>query len=254
MFSNVINFRERYQHAYNKIKWHIPDHVKGGKFLDVGCGTGNGVAAAAAHGASMSVGIDRSFREFGHEFCVEEFQLLCEAVGSKTDSALLVEGNIFDIKLPFPGFDYAMMLDSAEHVPDLARILKWTHESLRRGGFFLLDTCPLFYSPVGSHLWHWFPETTDPWAHLKPGFEQRCHESGIDEWSMERYRELNKVTHQEILDTCVNIGFEIVEEHRSTISPEREELFRRYGSDIDLSVIQKEWLFEDWILLVGRKI
>ncbi|KUR80494.1 hypothetical protein AQZ49_00005 [Novosphingobium sp. FSW06-99] len=65
---------------------------------------------------------------------------------------------------------------------------------------------------------------------------------------------MNKVTHQQIVDMFVGTGFEIIEEHRSKTNPEREALFQRFGSDIDLSTIQKEWLFEDWILLVGRKI
>jgi len=202
----------------------------------------------------MAVGIDRSFQEFGHEFRVDEFPELCRAVGSKPDPTLLIEGNIFELKLPSSNFDYALMLDSAEHVPDLNTLLQWTHGSLRKGGYLLLDTCPLFYSPVGSHLWHWFPEAIDPWAHLKPGFDQKCAEFGIDMWNMDRYRELNKVTHQDIRDAFVSIGFEIVQEHRSIITPEREALFEQYGSQIDLSEINKEWLFEDWILLVGKKL
>lgn len=254
MRSNIVHFRERQRHAWNKIKWHIPDDVKTGRFVDIGCGIGNGVAAALAHGASMAVGIDRSFSEFQSEFDVADFPILCHEVGASSLQGLLLEGDIFGMTFPGGQFDYAMMLDSAEHVPDPAAFFKWAAAALRPGGYFLMDTCPLYYSPVGAHLWHWFSAQTDPWAHLKPGFRERFFDLRVNQWSIDRFDELNRATHESLRTAFVDAGFEVVEEHRSVETPEMTALFERFGEGIDLGAIKREWLFEDWILLVGRKL
>jgi SAM-dependent methyltransferase len=251
--SDLEHFRERYQHAWNKIEWHVPAELKRGRFLDLGCGIGNGVAAAAAHGATLSIGIDRSLGEFGHQVMLEEFPQLCEAVGSPHGSTLLVEGDIFGIGFPPGTFDYALMLDSAEHVPNVGAFFARAFSALRPGGYFIVDTCPLYYSPVGHHLWPWFPENSAPWAHLRPDFPDRCRELGVDSWHMERVAELNRATHDDIRSAFRGAGFEIVQEHRAKPDAAKLALFDRFGPDLNLDGVQWGSLFEDWILLVGRK-
>jgi len=253
MRSNLSVFRDRFQHAWNRILSNIPEDIRRGKFVDIGCGIGNGVAAAAALGASLAVGVDRSLSEFEHEFAPEEFPQLCDAVGAAHERALLLEGNIFDLRFPPSSFDYAMMLDSAEHVPDPKAFFAWAHAALRPGGYFVVDACPLYYSPVGSHLWPWFPESVVPWVHLRPDFLERCESAGVDSWSMQRARELNRATHDDLRSAFISAGFEVMQEHRSQETPERAALLERVRPELDLSGIRREWLFEDWILLTGRK-
>lgn len=145
-----------------------------------------------------------------------------------------------------------MMLDSAEHVPNPGAFFAWAYAALRRGGYFILDACPLYYSPVGSHLWPWCPELTVPWVHLRPDFLERCRIAGVDNWTMERVRELNRATHDDLCQHFVSAGLELMQEHRSQETLERAALLERVRPEINLSGIRREWLFEDWILLTGK--
>jgi SAM-dependent methyltransferase len=135
LFSDTENMRDRVKHAYEKIKWFLPEDVRHGRMLDIGCGTGNGVIAALQHGATFAVGVDRNFAEFGHEYDVREFPDLCIAQGVDPKKALSLEANIFESRFAPQSFDYAMMLDSMEHVPTPERFIKYAYECLR-GAFF----------------------------------------------------------------------------------------------------------------------
>ncbi|MDR1072414.1 MAG: class I SAM-dependent methyltransferase, partial [Treponema sp.] len=109
LFSDTENMRGRVRHAYEKIKWFIPEDVRRGRFLDIGCGTGNGVIAGLQHGVTFAVGVDRNFAEFGHEYDVREVPDLCIAQGVDPKKALLLEANIFESRFAPQSFDYAMM-------------------------------------------------------------------------------------------------------------------------------------------------
>jgi SAM-dependent methyltransferase len=251
MRSDIPKFTERYQHAHNKIQWHIPAELRSGKFLDIGCGTGNGVVAALKHGASIAVGVDRSFREFAHDFDPSEFPSICEHFGVEHSKSLLLEGSIFDFSLEYGAFDYAMMLDSIEHLPDPRSFVNYAYSSLRKGGAFIIDTCPLYYSPGGHHLWHYFPQAELPWAHLRKDFKQRL--SAVDKWSLDRFHELNKVTHDHVIGFFTDAGFEIELEHRSNGNDEMRAALERFRPELVLDGIPENILLEDWILVVGRK-
>ncbi|MGW8204652.1 hypothetical protein ACWGM0_19185 (plasmid) [Sphingomonas bisphenolicum] len=58
------DFEGRRQHALNKIQDHIEPGAHAGRFLDIGCGSGNGVIAALQAGFKAAVGIDRSLQDF----------------------------------------------------------------------------------------------------------------------------------------------------------------------------------------------
>jgi 2-polyprenyl-3-methyl-5-hydroxy-6-metoxy-1,4-benzoquinol methylase len=116
--TNLSAFDGRYQHAFNKIQFHIPESLRNGRFLDIGCGMGNAVIAALKHGASLAVGIDRSLEEFGHQFAASEFPFICQNYGVDPEKSLLLQANIFDLGFNGHGFDYVFMLDAIEHVPD----------------------------------------------------------------------------------------------------------------------------------------
>jgi SAM-dependent methyltransferase len=254
MKTDLTKFQSRYEHAYNKILHNVPAHVRSGKFLDIGCGIGNGVVAALKHGASLALGVDRSLSEFGHMFHAEEFPEICRHYGVPADRALLLGADLFDLGFPANSFDYVFMLDSIEHVPNPQRFIQYAAGVLRPGGVFLVDTCPLYYSPLGHHLWKWFPLETDPWAHLRPDFRDRIKELQVDDWSIQRFEELNRVTHNAVRQYFTAAGFEIIEEVRSRQTEQMHALFERVGPSLDLNGIEKDWLFEDWILLVGQKV
>jgi len=249
----MSHFRYRYNHAFGKIRDHIPETLKKGAFLDIGCGIGNGVAAAIAHGAAVAVGIDRSFAEFTDLFNIDDYPAICRQIHVDHAKSVLIECDIFQTSFPSWQFDYCLMLDSIEHVPDPQSFVVWAAKHIRRGGYLLIDACPLYYSPVGHHLWNYFPPETEPWAHLKPNFERRCRSLGVDEWYMQRFFELNRVTHSQIRDIVLANGFSIVNEHRGHESAEFVKLFEEFGKDID-DTIDRNLLFEDWILLVCEKL
>lgn len=236
------------------MRWMIPENVKTGRCLDIGCGTGNGVVAALKHGASLAVGVDDNLSEFGHEFDVEDFPAICAHYEVDANRAIMIEANIFSIRFAAKSFTYCMMLDSIEHVPDPPRFIRYAHDCLVPGGYLLIETSPLYYSPLGHHLFQYFPINETPWVHLWNDFEERALAAKIDPWSMERFRELNRITHDEIVDAMRETGFEITYEHRSTISDEKLALFDRFKNHIVPELREeKQLLFEDWIVLVGRK-
>jgi SAM-dependent methyltransferase len=242
-------FRDRFQHAWNKLEWHVPPALRTGRFLDVGCGLGNGVAAAAVHGAALAVGIDKDLELFGPN----DFAARCREVSAPVDSTLLIEADLFEIGLPKASFDYALMLDSAEHVPQPGRFFNRIYDLLRPGGYLVMDTSPLFYSAVGHHLFSYFDAPEMPWAHLRHDFEELCRERGVSDWHLRSFAELNRATHQSLRDDFLATGFEVVQEHRAEPQPDTEELLERHHSRLNLEGIDRRWLFEDWILLVGRR-
>jgi 2-polyprenyl-3-methyl-5-hydroxy-6-metoxy-1,4-benzoquinol methylase len=253
LFSDLKTFDARFVHAYNKIAAHVPRDLRHGRCLDIGCGIGNGVIAALKHGATVAVGVDRDLGEFQHDVRLDEFGSICGHYGVSAERSLLIEADLFDLRFPQDTFDYVLMLDSIEHVPDPRRFVTYAASCLRPGGVLVVDTCPLYYSPVGHHLFSWFGEETDPWAHLRPDFGARVKGLGIDDWSMQRFEELNRITHDEIRRFFLEAGLEIREEVRSTAKPLTSQLLAQHRGGLDLSGVEEGWLFEDWILLVGGR-
>jgi SAM-dependent methyltransferase len=246
------DFEARRQHAFNKLLWHVPEANRQGRFLDIGCGTGNGVLAALQHGAALAVGVDRTFDEFAHLLTREQFNDVCTEAGADHKRALFVAGDIFDYAFAPGSFDTVMMLDAIEHVPNPRDFIRYAFDALAPGGVFLLDTCPLYYSAVGHHLWEQFPEDTDPWAHLMDGFEDRLAASSANEWVIDRYRELNKVTRGDILGWMAECGFEIALNHQDAPTAEQFAQFEQRRHLIGAPV-SEEALLDRWVLIVARK-
>jgi SAM-dependent methyltransferase len=247
----LAHFEERRRHAHQKIATTVPVELRTGRFLDIGCGLGNGVVAALQHGARLAVGIDRSFEEFGHILAPSE--AVCSRYGVDAQKALVIEGDVFQMRFHEGSFDYALMLDSVEHVPDPGAFFQWARSAIRPGGYFVVDTCPLYYSRMGHHLWPCFPPETVPWLHLRDDFEELLDKRRIDTWHLERFRELNRATHDDIRAALLRSGFDLVSEHRSTETSETRTLLERLRPRLRLDGIPEPLLFEDWILLVGQR-
>jgi SAM-dependent methyltransferase len=265
MRSNLKLFEERVRAAYNLIA-RVPSDFRRGAFLDVGCGIGNGVIAALMHGASFAVGIDADLGEFAdlprdrivsgqpRDFVPEEMSAIFRHFKVDFARALLIEASIFDLKFSPAPFHLALMQDSIEHVPEPQRFIHYIHDVLEPGGFFVLDACPLYYSPEGHHLFHCFDAATDPWPHLRPDFEARIQELGVTEWHLRNLHSLNKVTHGQVIAAFQSAGFVILQEDRAKEDANKTALFQKYGHLIDPSLkIERQWLFEDRITVLARK-
>lgn len=254
MRSNLAIFKERLDHACNTLQrdGHLPQQVLSGRLLDIGCGIGNGVVAGALLGASLSIGIDRSFAEFRHEFEVTEFPEICIHFGADPKKTLLIETDLFRTRFAPGSFDCCIMIDAIEHVPDPRNFIEFAYRSLGIGGYFLIEACPLYYSIQGHHLFSHFPVEEYPWVHLWKNFDDLLAEREIDQWSLDRYFELNKVTHDAIRSMMEESGFDIVAERRSTIDDAKSEQLARVRHRMRPEFLDHEsLLFEDWVRLAG---
>jgi hypothetical protein len=107
---------------------------------------------------------------------------------------------------------------------------------------------------VGHHLFKWFPADSEPWVHLRIGFEEKCRNAGIDSWSMDKFRELNKVTCEEITSMVTSAGFIVEQTRHGKPTDESMALYERFRSSFDPAIIfGEQWLFEDWVSILARK-
>ncbi|MEW6682916.1 MAG: methyltransferase domain-containing protein [Nitrospirota bacterium] len=245
--------KTRVDHVFEKIKT-IPSDLRSGRCLDIGCGMGGGVIAALKHGASLSVGIDRNLNEFQHDMNFARFGEACNFFQVNADQAVMIQADVFKCDVFRGYFDYCILVDTIEHVPNQREFIRYAYRSLKPGGVLLVDTCPLYYSPVGHHLWQWFPKESDPWAHLRSDFDERLKAKGVDQWTIERYRQLNRVTYSEVIDMVSEAGFTVVRTNQQAPRSEMVSLYEKYGALIDVEIpVPKDCLFQDWIEVVARK-
>jgi 2-polyprenyl-3-methyl-5-hydroxy-6-metoxy-1,4-benzoquinol methylase len=249
--ANAYDFDVRRQHAHNKIQYHVPKHLRG-RFLDIGCGPGNGVVAGLQHGFEMCIGIDRDLQEFPN-FKIP-FDDICYGYDVNPERALLIEADIFNLGFHLGAFDCILMLDSIEHVTNPTSFIKFAANHLKPGGVLVVDTCPLYYSKSGAHLFNYFDSNVTPWVHLRKDFSALMENANIDDWSIKRFEELNKITHDEILQTFLDSNLEVVQQHRANPTQEDVALLKKHSPMLDLAGIDVKLLFEDWVLIVGKKI
>lgn len=124
-----------------------------------------------------------------------------------------------------------------EHVDrrDLAPIASSFFDVLRPGGVAFIQVEPLYYSAFGSHLQRVLPE---PWAHLRlepaelearvASFSGQLEEEDRDlaasegatpefkQWLLGEYRNLNRITADELTTLFRKTGFEITRSHHGT--------------------------------------
>jgi SAM-dependent methyltransferase len=120
--------------------------VRGGRYLDVGCGLGDMVAAMQAAGMD-SMGVDPS------SIAVE--------IGNQNGRDLR-HGMLHEMQLPSESFDSITMYHSLEHGPVPIETLTECTRLLKRDGI-LMVAVPNFQSLV--HEWLW-----SGWTHLDPPY------------------------------------------------------------------------------------
>ena len=245
-------FEDRRLHAWEKLDGALPDGIKRGRFLDIGCGIGNGLVAALQHGFQSAVGIDRDFGEFVW-WDAGYFDAICRRYDVEAGRAVLVEADLFETKFAAQAFDCVMLLDSIEHVPEPAAFITEAAGYVAPGGVLLLDTSPFYYSRQGHHLFSYFDPETEPWPHLRHDFEEMIQARNVDDWSMQRFHELNRTTHKHVRDAITRTGLEIVTEQQGIAGDETRELFEHHRQAMNLAGINEEWLFEEWVLIVATR-
>lgn len=233
---DIDQAKKRIEWAQDVISKNIPTkYMQGARFLDVGCGSGNGVIAALTLGAVSAVGIDRDGEEFGDT----HFAAMAEEFGVDVRATTLLATDVFNLSFFDPGFDVVMMYDAIEHVPNPSAFIKFCGNALRPGGICLIMTSPLYYGAVGHHLWDHFPEATMPWVHLYPDFEQRMVEAGVGDWGKQRYYELNKVTHGQLLQYIDDAGMQLVADN-SIYHDRFPPMLEQFRHLIDMSLVPSE--------------
>jgi len=151
--------------------------------------------------------------------------------------------------------DAVMSWSVFEHVERsiLDRVVADFHTVLAPGGYCFLQVDPLFFSPQGSHLGRF---ATAPWAHLRmsddelerfvmaaaPGtvppdeITEQFRSMSFDEYKrfiFRHYRELNRVSADELLALFTRNGFDLVwEKRRRTGEPIPDDLAGRYDEDL----------------------
>jgi SAM-dependent methyltransferase len=242
-------FVERFTSAFNRIQEFVPNYVLNGRSCDIGCGSGNGVAASLALGANFAVGVDIKINS-------STFNDFLKYLNLCPERAFMIEIDIMNARFIQCTFDYITMIDVAEHIPKPLNFFNWAFDSLKNNGILFVDTLPLYYSIVGHHLWPYFTEEIFPWAHLRKDFKKICQESLPKDFNYDFYRTyLNKYTHQELRECFINSGFEIIFEHRDHhhIHPGRYEKFMSCKHELDIDGIDERLLFEARLILVGKK-
>ena len=145
----------------------LPDHLSGGRVLDVGCGTG---------------GYLRLLRELGWEvYGVEVDEVACaEAKKWELD---IFHGQLEEAGFPEDCFDLVRMNHVLEHLPRPLRSLKEAKRVLKEGGRLLIEVPNVaslsallfgdrwYHLDVPRHLFHFSPRTLRPLLE-KAGFAQ----------------------------------------------------------------------------------
>jgi hypothetical protein len=127
------------------------------------------------------------------------------------------------------------------------------HSTLVPGGHCFVQIDPLYYSPLGSHLGRF---AAQPWAHLRMADEElerfvmtavpqtvpadeiteQFRSMPFDEYKrfiFRHYRELNRITADELLALFARNGFELLwQKRRRTDEPVPAELAGRYDDDL----------------------
>lgn len=225
------------------------------KHLDIGCGPGNTCIAASLMNAYISIGVDKNIHSHDGKIRIENINNILSKLNVE-DKIILINGLLgeeFDI-MP-QTFDLITLIDVIEHLKDVNKVISTSFELLRTDGILFIDTLPLYYSPVGHHLWPYFTEKKWPWAHLRKDFAKLISEVLPTNLNLSDFYSLNKITHDEIKNIILKNNFTIIFEHKDHkyIHPGRYELFLENKKYLQLENINEDVLFEARTIFVAKK-
>jgi SAM-dependent methyltransferase len=121
--------------------------IRGKVVIDFGCGEGGEALEMAARGAQRVIGLD-----------IREDVL--QHAAQKAVEAGLADTCVF-VSAAEEHADIVVSVDAFEHFADPAHILRTMDTLLRPSGEVLVSFGPVWYHPLGGHLFSVFP-----WAHL----------------------------------------------------------------------------------------
>jgi SAM-dependent methyltransferase len=248
-------FWSHYDDAASIVLSLVGKHVlsSGQRAVDFGCGDGITACGVASRTAADIFGVDL-YRTFGQLPSFLEKNLGAPALPGN----LHFRQNEAGQPLPFPDAfaDLVYSWSVFEHLSDASQVLGELGRILKPGATLFIQVEPLFYSPFGSHLQRLVAE---PWAHLLHpeeeylgialAAEDHVEESerdtmyltntfdGVKRQLVEEYRQLNRITVDELAGLVRERGFEIVEDRRFRVeglSP-AQRLLDAYPSDVLLT-------------------
>lgn len=234
------HIKERFLAARILIKNNIPkDKIQNKICLDVGCGIGNLLLAFSEAGAKKCVGIDTNLKEFGDNHIdklSDEFNILLHNIE-------FIESSLQSLNYE-SSFDVVTCLDTIEHVQEPRSLIEQMYRALKPNGLCIIDTSPLYFSPIGSHLWPFLPRETSPWAHLYKNFDKNNSKKEIDEWHWKHFVELNKLTHLQLESYINQAGFKITGFYDNI---KGKEDYPKFKDKIDHDLVPSlEDLFIEW--------
>jgi len=220
--------------------------------LDFGCYDGiTGLGLMLRHGWKRVIGVDID-PGFDALPRLAREQIRLERLPSRLEFRRIAPNESL---APTGRVDAVMSWSVFEHVERsiLDRVVADFHSVLAPGGHCFLQVDPLFFSPQGSHLGRF---ATAPWAHLRmaddelerfvmaaaPGtvpadeITEQFRSMSFDEYKrfiFRHYRELNRVTADELVALFTRNGFSLVwEKRRRTTESIPDDLAGRFDEDL----------------------
>ena len=230
--------------------------LKAARLLQFGCGDGiTDLALVLRHGAHTIHGIDVR----------QEYAKLPRIAREQLGMARIPAALSFQTIAPSaplagqaPLYDGIMSWSTFEHVQrdQLLPILSDLCACLKPGGYFFLQIEPLFYSAFGSHLRRY---DDIPWHHLQLSEEALWQvieaydgalspdevdfgfadfgPEGYKRFVFKEYRELNRLTADELVAIAEQAGFAVAKQERRTYEPAPvpEALLQQYPRELLLN-------------------
>jgi ubiquinone/menaquinone biosynthesis C-methylase UbiE len=259
-------FYSHFVTAANQVGRHLARFVdlRSARVLDFGCGDGYMALGLLRFNPQTIVGVDlnpayeRLPERAGKYLGTNELPGILEFQKVREAEPLPFEEGAFEAVYAWSVF---------EHVSDLNQVLQELYRVLKAGGILFIQIEPLYYSPFGSHLQRLIPE---PWAHLKLPEEvllqqvmaaedqiasiekdlayQSLEFETYKQFLINEYRQLNRVTIQELIDVTGKY-FRTIEQQRFRSHPYSAppNLLTRYSeadllsNEIQLTLQKGEW-------------
>ena len=233
-------FRAHFEYAADVVNHWLGSVVdlKTARLLQFGCGDGiTDLALVLRHGAHAIHGID-----VRQEYAKLP-RIAAEQLGMSRIPAALSFQTIkpsAPLRGQAPLYDGIMSWSTFEHVQrdQLLPILSDLCACLKPGGYFFLQIEPLFYSAFGSHLrryddvpWHHLLVDEDALWKVIEGYDGELSPDEVDfgfadfgpegykRFVFKEYRELNRLTADELVDIAQQAGFAVARQERRTYEP-----------------------------------
>jgi ubiquinone/menaquinone biosynthesis C-methylase UbiE len=110
-------------------------------------------------------------------------------------------------------FDIVVTWSAFEHIREPIGVLREVRRILKPQGILFLQLWPFYHSERGSHLWEWFPGGFHHLVDDSDAIERTVRErSDRPEWSeymLKEFRELNRITVDELQLALQSAGLEV---------------------------------------------